>query len=577
MIELTTSYQMLAQKYLGSSYGDLYTRIYAKYLEQDTANNRTKVQYEERAYFSGSYIIDKQASGKVSGTNATSITGTFTRVNTGELVVATTEAVWITHDSDGTKTISASAYMNFPNWGWSGTATGEASLPTIARAASITDAPNFHDEENPTIKYSNPAGSAVTSLHACISLTGAKDDVPYREIEINGTSYTFELTEEERTTLRKATTGSNSRSVIFYIKTIIGGNTLYSTSKKMMTIIDGLPTLSPTVKDINEKILALTGNEEIFVKNQSIAEVATGGSVYKESTISSQKITNGGKTVNGSNGTIEAVESGVFDFSITDNRNNTVTQQVTKDVIDYVNLTCDLNIGAPDAEGDVIFTVTGKCFKGSFGVSDNVVKVYYRYKVADEEYGDWTENEVTLNDDNTYSSEISLTGLDYTKRHTFQAYAEDLIMAVQSAEKTVSTIPLFDWGEKDFNFNIAVYLNELFFKLEDGSNLDLLQTVITLSGMLDRISIKTVEHEVILDANEWCSPYTYYKAFDISEDDLANYGEPISIYATNGAAVPVPVSFGTTARRTYRVVSTTSNNMVKITYFKILDNQEQEV
>lgn len=577
MATLTTSYQMLAQKYLGNSYGDLYVRIYAKYIEQDVANNRTKVQYQARAYFSGNYIIDRQASGSVSGTNAASVTGSLTRIDGGEVTIATTDATWVTHNNDGKKTVSASAYLNFPNWGWSATAAGTADLPTIPRQATITDAPNFHDEENPTIKYSNPAGDIVTSLEACISLDGSKDDVPYREIEIDGTSYTFELTDEERTTLRKATTGSNSRSVIFFVRTEIGGNTLYSTLKKMLTIIDGLPTLSPVAKDINEKTLNLTGDENIFVRNHSIAEVSAGAEVCKEATISSQNITCGSKTIDGAGGTIEAVDSGNIVFRVTDSRNNTVSKMLTKGFVEYINLTCDLKANAPDADGDMDFTISGKCFKGSFGRKENSVNVYYRYKVADGEYGEWVQGAAVLNDDNTYTAGISLSGLDYTKRHTFQAYAEDLIMSIESVEKTVSTIPLFDWGEKDFNFNIDVYLKKLLFKLDDGSNLDVLNKIVEISKMLDNISIKTVEREVILEANEWCAPYSYYKSFTIDESDLSNYGEPISIYATNSAAVPVPVTFGTTERRTFWVVSTTANNRVKITYLKILKNQEQEV
>ena len=51
-MELTTSYQRLGEAYLGSSYGDLYIRIYAKYSEKDVQNNRTKVQYQARAYYS---------------------------------------------------------------------------------------------------------------------------------------------------------------------------------------------------------------------------------------------------------------------------------------------------------------------------------------------------------------------------------------------------------------------------------------------------------------------------------------------------------------------------------------------
>ena len=69
-------------------------------------------------------------------------------------------------------------------------------LDRIPRQADITSAPDFNDEQNPTIGYSNPAGNSVNSLQACISLTGASADVSYRDIPKTGSSYTFNLTEQ---------------------------------------------------------------------------------------------------------------------------------------------------------------------------------------------------------------------------------------------------------------------------------------------------------------------------------------------------------------------------------------------
>ena len=108
-MELTASYQKLGEAYLGSSYGDLYIRIYAKYSEKDVQNNRTKVQYQARAYFSGnSYIFDQNSSGNVNGTGASQVNySRSTSYPSGETTLGTTEA-WVTHESDGTKTISAS-------------------------------------------------------------------------------------------------------------------------------------------------------------------------------------------------------------------------------------------------------------------------------------------------------------------------------------------------------------------------------------------------------------------------------------------------------------------------------------
>lgn len=133
---LTTEWQMLNQAYLGSSYGDLYIRIYARYVSQDETNLTSIVQYQATAYFSGSsWIRDDTGNGNVTGTGAS--TQTFSGVGTlpsGETPLVTTQGI-VNHNPDtGEASISASATLNFPLWSWSATASGTANLPTIETA-----------------------------------------------------------------------------------------------------------------------------------------------------------------------------------------------------------------------------------------------------------------------------------------------------------------------------------------------------------------------------------------------------------------------------------------------------------
>ena len=130
---LTTSWQMLGQAKLGNSYGDIYIRIYGRYVSQDETNLTSKVQYQARGYYSGNtYIRDRNSNGSISGTGAT--TQSFSRYDdypNGEVTLSTIEGT-VTHDSTtGAASITASATLNFPNWGGSNTATGSADLPVI--------------------------------------------------------------------------------------------------------------------------------------------------------------------------------------------------------------------------------------------------------------------------------------------------------------------------------------------------------------------------------------------------------------------------------------------------------------
>lgn len=461
MATLTTSYQMLAQKYLGNSYGNLYVRVYAKYTEQDIANNRTKVQYEARAYFSGSYIYDASGAGKISGTSATSVSGSCTKPTEGETVIATTTAAWVTHGSNGKKSISASAYLNFPNWGWSGTATGTADLPAIPRQAVINSAQNFSDEGNTTITYTNSAGSSVSSLQAGISFDGTTFQVTYRDVSKTGTSYTFELTDAERTALRNACTTANSRTVYFYLKTVISGTTYTNKFAKTFSVVNASPTLSATAKDTNSTTTALTGDANKIIKGFNTVSVTATATALKGATIKSYKITNGGKSLTTSSGTFRNVESGTFVFSVTDSRGNTTSVTLEKTLINYVVLTTNLSAGmaVDDANGTITATIKGKYFNGSFGSKSNTLTVQYRYKTIDGTYGSWTSATATKSG-NTYTASVSITKLDYKKKYVIQARATDKLATIKSVEITLNCLPVFDWGESNFNFNVPVTFQE---------------------------------------------------------------------------------------------------------------------
>ena len=299
--------------------------------------------------------------------------------------------LWVTHDSKGESGTIKVSY-NYDD-GWC-TASASKTLTDIPRQAKIISAPNFDDEDNPTIKYSNPAGSSVTTLQARIaSADGKTTYASYRNISKTGTSYTFTLTDAERKALLKATTGKNTLAVRFYIKTVISGETYEDYEAKTFTVVNAKPTLDPSVVDVNELTIALTGDANILVRNFSNAQVASGAKVYKEATIKSQKVICGSKSLSSGAGTISNVGSGAFIFSITDNRGNTVSETVNVPFVEYVNLTCDLKASPPDGNGDMNFSVSGNYFAGNFGSADNTIEVYYRYKTGSGEYGEWRKIE----------------------------------------------------------------------------------------------------------------------------------------------------------------------------------------
>lgn len=373
-------------------------------------------------------------------------------------VVASGEKV-ISHNADGKRNFSASVTAAIYSKSENVSGSGSWTLEAIPRAATLTAAPNFNDEENPTITYSNLAGNSVGALEACISDLDNNVLVSYRAITKTGTSYTFNLTDAERTALRNKCNTANSMTVKFYVRTTINGNTYWSNLQKTLTIVNANPTLNPTITDTNSTTTAKTGNSSIFVKGLSNAAITTGAAAKKGATITSVKITCGSKTLT-ANGTINAVESGTFTITATDSRGNTITQAVKKTFVEYIKPSIYLQGTNITASGSTTITITGSLYNGTIGAYNNAANyiISFNYVInGKSETMAERITDVTFNGNN-FTANVNLTGLNYQNEYTFRASISDAFYSV-NAELDLMAKPVFDWGKEDFNFNVPVNID----------------------------------------------------------------------------------------------------------------------
>lgn len=341
--------------------------------------------------------------------------------------------VTVSHNSDGTAsavgfTLKGSVYYNRDN-----TYNGSCALSNIPRQANITSAPDFNDEANPTINYSNPAGNSVSSLQACISLTGARDDIAYRDISKTGSSYTFNLTTAERNVLRNATPNSNTLSVIFYIKTVIGGNTFYSTSTKTMTIVNGTPTFSASnvsYQDTNSDIVAITTNNQHIVRNRSNLKVTfTGATALKGASISSYEITFNGATQTKTSastidyGTVNLSANASVSIKVIDSRGNskTVSKEIT--ILDWVLPTAVIERRRKYNYEDETY-IKAKCTISSVNSKNAILELKFRYKKTTattwSSYVNMTDNTTsTISIDKSYAWDVQLVVKDKFGQTTY--------------------------------------------------------------------------------------------------------------------------------------------------------------
>lgn len=355
--------------------------------------------------------------------------GTWSNITTKGDVQLLSGTKRIYHNSNGKKTFSVSIsgwLYSYSNTSGSGT----FELNDIPRQANITSAPDFNDEENPTITYSNPAGMSVTSLQACISLTTSKDDVQYRDISMTGSSYTFELTDSERETLRNAVISDNTINVFFFVKTEIGEKTYYSNIKKTMTLINANPTFDNwTYQDTNKKTLELTKNNQVVIKNYSkiTGTISTANkAVAKKGATMSKYILNIGdnqaeaafsNTANVTTAPAITATEKVFMMFAQDSRKLTKSKPIFVSNDNYKQYT-EINIKEAKATRtggvgtEVTLEFNGDIWNNSFGAEENdIVSCKYRYKKANEDT--WTESDQSLTpvkSGNSYSLTATIKG-----------------------------------------------------------------------------------------------------------------------------------------------------------------------
>lgn len=238
----------------------------------------------------------------------------------------------VNHNADGSKTCTISDVFNV-NATLDGnkvsniTASGNITLDTIPRQATITSATDFDDTGTPSLTYSN-AGGFTADAYLEFAPVGSGTQI-MRKGAIAGKSgtYTFVLTDAERETLRAACTGV-SMPVRYVLRTFIGGKEYYSTLDRTMSMSDAAPILGAvSYKDADATTAAVTGDSQVIVQRQSDLQVTfTAATAQKGATIAGYKATFAGVTKSASS--VVTIDFGKVDvssdmplvFTVTDSR-----------------------------------------------------------------------------------------------------------------------------------------------------------------------------------------------------------------------------------------------------------------
>lgn len=441
----------------------------------DVAGNTSKVTYT-LTLSASSYSFAQYRVGASIAFDGTTI-ATRDRASTEQLSLSAGQSVTllsgsceVAHTTDGSKTVSVQYGIDMVQASYTPgtlTGTGAMALTTIASASTVTATSGYIgeaivisvDKKNSNFKHS--IAYKFGSQQGYIKSSGA---TATSESIFNGTTISFVIPESWYDEIPDAKTGSCALTLTTYS----GGDQIgeQATAKFTVRTDSGVcaPSVSGSVADINDDTIALTGDSSVLVRYFSTARCKITASAKNGASISSKTIN--GTSVDGSTLDIDGIDTESISFKTTDSRGYSSTKKVTCGFVPYIKLTNNSTCQRDDpTSGNATIQVAGKYFDGSFGAVDNSLTVTYQV-----DGGNWTAISGVQIADGAYSAAVAISGLDYQSSHTVKVRAKDALRQVTKTITVNKGIPIFDWGESDFRFNVPVFLGDGVYALGSGES-----------------------------------------------------------------------------------------------------------
>lgn len=391
---------------------------------QNAAGNYSDVTVKHTLVIGSAYSLNI-----ASRTNTCSVGGVSQGYTSGSInqkggsVLLGTTVHRVSHDADGTKTAKLTDTFNI-NATIDGkkvgsiTASGSITLDRIARNATIVTANDFTDETDPTLTYSNPS-----SFECDVSIEFEGGSITRADaISGAGGSYTMQLTDSERTTLRNASKDSPTLKVTYVLKTTIDGTAYYSRADRKMNVVDAAPELEEvSYEDTNAATVAVTGDKSRIIQNHSTLTVTIPKATAKKgATIASYTIAFGGvsKTVKSSGtvslGAVDVSYSQALTVTATDSRGFTASKSVQVTVDDYSAPTAVIDLHRLNNFEPTTYITANSRY--SYLNGKNAVTIAAKFKkVSDSSYGtpielaDSIQSTVTCDRDSAYDFVVTIT------------------------------------------------------------------------------------------------------------------------------------------------------------------------
>ena len=454
---LTESYQRISK--ISLTYGEI--RTYAKYNSQDNINAYTTYDIKTTYYIpTQNYVSFGSGNLTVDGNR---IDYGYTTIYKGETTLMEFQRT-LQHDNDGTSPIKNIVTTFNASFGGSGSANADVEMPKIARLPIITSLENINDEQNPIIVFTNPAGFYLKAYFYRLS--------GYEFVRENVTSpYTFELTTDERNTIRQFMKNMQSDSVPAitieaYSSSDFSESSYIGEATKLLkvSITNATPTVSLNVVETNQKVIDLygTNNASTVVKNLSQLKLVSTVGLKKYATLNSRTYTyNSNQTSNDETVTIVPTVNKVS-VNVVDSRNLPASASKTLNMVDYLPIVInsyDFFRTSPTSS-EIKLNADITYFQGTYNGTANAPIIQYkmgangtlRTLTTDDYTLDTKNNKITIN------SLVLEDTLLYTKQETFYLYVNDIFSSYSENDVVLKGIPTTERGEFDFQVNGDLFI-----------------------------------------------------------------------------------------------------------------------
>lgn len=396
---------------------------------------------------------------------------TVSAINYGGYQLIGTWTGDITHEDDGSKTLSVSVNFNPVTSSYSylpanNTISGSVVLTKIPRA---TTCPNLSGDIESTYTIAlNPAVSTFShSLYVEFgTMTGfinASGNLQSTEYKFTNPNINFTIP----SSFYSQFTGKNGNGTLtlktYDDSTLIGSTPATLTANCLESRCK--PSISGTLIDSNSTTTALTGNANKIVRGYSTAKLtlnikASTSNSDTNSTVSTRNVE--GTSFTGNVVSILKAQKKSYIVNVTNSRGFSTPETIsaTGDLIDYFKPNMNVDFARMDQTSSTVkLTYSGTFFNQNFGNVQNTITLKWYYKLATD--NDWILGGTitpTLNGNEITEATITCgNNFTYNQNYRFKLEAVDKLDNGNVEQPVIAGIPNYSHGKDWFQHHTDFY------------------------------------------------------------------------------------------------------------------------